>query len=126
MPQPPVFSTEAIKAMIREKRRLTCRIDSVVIAEPKTLSAQYVVSLTTMSQRLWARVSEVDQLNNQVFELHRILVDKDRKNKILKHKNNELIKLTNRYASDLQPQVKELERERERAQIYSQQQEIIE
>lgn len=60
----------------------------------------------TMFQRLIARVRDVNSLNNQITNMSWMLVDKDKK-KMLKQENEELKRLMDKYAHNLQLQVKE-------------------
>ena len=84
IPQPLIFSPEAVNTMIGAEIYLSSKSDPEIVAASRTLSAQYAASLTTMSQRLLARTSEVDHLKNQISELHQTLATKDRKNKDLR------------------------------------------
>lgn len=69
MSQSPIFSLETIHAMIGAKMYNYGRTDSKVVAESRMLSAQYAVSVMTLSQRLLAKLGEADRLNHQLSEL---------------------------------------------------------
>ena len=110
--QSSIFSPEAVNTMIGAVNRFSSKADSEIIAESRMLSNQYAASVTIMSRRLMARVSEIDHLNMQISELRQKLANKDSENKMLKQENQELKKFADWYAHDLQPRIEELERER--------------
>lgn len=63
-----------------------------------------------MSQRLLARVREIEGFNTQISSMSQIIAEKDKKNEIFKAQIKELKKLTKGYSSDLRSRIKALER----------------
>lgn len=51
-------------------------IDSEIVAKSIILNAQYVVFVTIISQRLLVGVREINELNNQIININRMLADK--------------------------------------------------
>lgn len=71
-----IFSTKAVKAILGAQKHFYCRKNSEVITELRVLNVRYVISVTIMSQIFLVRVREINQLNNQITNMSKMLVDK--------------------------------------------------
>lgn len=120
---PPVFSAEALNVIIEAESYFSRKADSEIISESRILSAKYVASITVMSQRLLAGISEIEGLSNQISTMSQIIAEKDREIEILKEQNKEFQNLMDKHARDLQSRVEQLERGR--LQLNDQQEKIV-
>lgn len=53
-----------------------------IFIESRVFSIQYSTSVMIMSQKLLEGVREVEELNNQIFNMNQMLVEKDKENEI--------------------------------------------